>query len=489
MKRSLATLMLVTLLSGCSLAPEYHRPEQDLPASWGTDETRPEPGELSREWWKRFDDAALNALVARALEHNRELEESLARVDGARAALGLARAGLFPEISAQGSGERSQASRDASASYGMMEELGLLEERVSRLEGVPSSVASPSRVGTVWSGAVQASWEPDLWGRYLDAASAARERLLSAEDTRKALELSVAGQVCSAYFDLLNYEEQLELTRRTLASREDSAALYEKQYAEGAISELDMLNVRTQVDTLKDSLAQAQVRLEQAEGALLLLTGASPEEIFSGRAERGKSLSALVAVPQLPAGLPSELLNRRPDIRSAEASLRAAHFQVGEARAAFFPSISLTGSFGTTSTALGSLFSGTAGTWSYGGGVSLPLFTFGRTLSGVRQAEASMREAAAAYALTVQQAFSDVRSALAAQSGMAKSVQNLADAATRMEKAAALARVRYEAGYSPYLDVLEAERTLYSSQMSLSSRRASQLSAIVQVCVSLGGGW
>ena len=486
MRYILAAWGLMLVLSGCSLAPEYHRPEQELPSLWGTEE---EGSELSRQWWRRFHDETLNGLVTLALARNRNLEESLARVEGARAALGQARAGLFPEISAQGSGARSEESRDASASYGMMEELGLLEESVSRLEGRPSRSVTPPRVGSVWSGAVEASWEPDFWGRYRDAASAARERLLSAEETQKALELSVAGQVCSAYFDLLNYEEQLELTRSTLASRESSAALYEKQYAEGAVSELDMLNVRTQVDSLKGSLAQAQIRLEQAEGALLLLTGASPEDIFAGRVKRGAALASLPAVPQLPAGLPSELLNRRPDIRSAEAALRAAHFQVGEARAAFFPSISLTGSIGTASTALGSLFSGAAGTWSYGGGVSLPLFTFGRTMSGLRQAEAALHESAAAYALTVQQAFADIRSALAAQSGTAESVKRLADAAARMEKAARLARVRYEAGYSPYLDVLEAERTLYSSQMELAARRASQLSSIVQVCVALGGGW
>ena len=489
MKNILATGVLMLALAGCSLAPDYHRPEQDLPSSWGTEDIRPEPGELSREWWRRFNDASLNDLVEQALRHNREIEQSLARVDAARAALGLARAGLFPQLSAQGSGERSEASRDASATYGMMEELGLLEESVSRLEGRPSRALSPSRVGSLWSGAVQASWEPDIWGRYLDAASAARETLLSAEEAERALELSVAGQVCSAYFDLLNYQAQLELTERTLASRQSSAALYEKQYAAGAISELDILNVRTQVDSLKDSLARAKAGLEQAEGALFLLTGASPAAIFAGRAKRGAALAALPAVPQLPEGLPSELLGRRPDIRSAEAALRAAHFRVGEARAAFFPSISLTGSFGVASTALGSLFSGAAGTWSYGGGISLPLLTFGRTISGVRQAEATMREAAASYELAVQQAFADIRSALAAQSGMAESVKSLADAAARMEKAAELARVRYEAGYSPYLDVLEAERTLYSSQMELAARRASQLSAIAQVCVSLGGGW
>lgn len=490
MKRVLAVLMTALVLSGCSFAPEYHRPEQSLPTSWGEDGAKPESGELSREWWRRFNDDALNELVSLALMQNRNLEQSLARVDAARATLGMARAELFPQLSAQGAGERTRSSLDASATYGVMRELGALEQRVDAMDGQGvRRITSPSREASLWSGAVQAAWELDIWGRYRNAAAAAREELLSAEDAAHALELSLAGQVCSAYFDLLNYREQRDLTERTLKAREDSAALYEKQYAAGAISELDILNVRTQVDSLKDSLAQAKTRVEQAEGALLLLTGASPDTVFSGRAESGARLASFPVAPQLPAGLPSELLARRPDIRAAEASLRAAHFQVGEARAAFFPSISLTGSLGTSSTQLDGLFSGAAGTWSFGGNVNLPLFTFGRTISGVRQAEASVRAAAAAYELSVQQAFSDIRSALAAQKGTAESVKSLADAALRMEKAAELARTRYEAGYSPYLDVLEAERTLYASRMQLAAGRAAQLSAVAQVCVTLGGGW
>ena len=489
MKEAVAVFVAALLVSGCSLAPEYHRPEQQLPSSWGC-EAQAGQEMLSRQWWKRFQDETLNEFVDMALARNRDLEQSLARVEAARASLGLARSGLFPQFSAQGSGERSESSLDSSPSYGMMEELGLLDERVGALEGRPGrSVSSPSRVGSLWSGAVQAAWEPDIWGRYRDAASAAKESLLSAEEARRALELSVAGQVCSAYFDMLNYAAQLDLSRRTLTSRGQSAALYEKQYAAGAISELDILNVRTQVDELRDSLAQAGTRLEQAEGALLLLTGASPADIYAAEAKGRNRLEEASAVPQLPAGLPSELLNRRPDIRSAEAALRAAHFQVGEARAAFFPSISLTAALGTASKALNGLFTGPAGTWSYGGSVSLPLFTFGKTMSGVRQAEAAMHEAEAAYEKAVQQAFCDIRSSLAAQRGMAESVKSLAEVRRRMEKAASLARARYAAGYSPYLDVLEAERTLYEAEMNLASRRSSQLSAIAQVCVALGGGW
>ena len=495
-------LLLAFLAAGCSFAPEYRQPRQEIPDSWcqPVPARRPslpdcsapevEYASLSRQWWKRFRDAKLDALVAQALAHNRDIEQGLARVDKARAALLAARGGLFPEFTAQGSGVRSRPSLRTSETRGLEQELGGLDRRVSRLEGQPMPASSaPSRTGTVWSGSVQAAWELDIWGRWRNTASAARQGLLSAEEAQKALELSVAGQVCAAYFELLNADAQAALTEKTLEARRKAAELYERQYAAGSVDELDVLNARTQVDTLQDSLAQAVMRREQAESALLLLTGAEPAAIYAGRAERSSSLTALPAVPQLPPGLPSELLARRPDIVSAEAALRAAHFQVGAARAAFFPSISLTGALGVESTELGSLFSGDSQAWSFGGAVSWPLLTFGRTLGSVRQSEAAMREAAAAYEKAVQQAFRDVRNALAAQRGMEESAESLGKAAARMERAAELARKRYAEGYAPYLDVLEAERTQYAAQMQFLERRSAHLAAIVQVCVALGGGW
>ena len=492
---------LALLAGGCSFAPEYRQPRQEIPDSW----CEPRPQEitptggmaapeveyaLTRQWWKRFGDPTLDALVAKALARNTDIEQGLARVASARAALLAARGDLFPTLSAQGSGVRSRPSLDASASRGLAQGLAALENRVSRLEGMSSpDLPSMPRTGSLWSGAVQAAWELDIWGRWRNTAKASREALLSAEEAQKALELSIAGQVCSAYFDLLNYDAQLELTARTLALRQEYASLYEKQYQGGAISELDILNIRTQVDSLKDSLAQVRAQREQAESALLLLTGAEPREIYAGRAQRGLALTAMPAVPQLPEGLPSQLLARRPDIVAAEAALKAAHFRVGAARAAFFPSISLTGSLGTESTQLGDLFSGPAEMWSFGGAVNWPILTFGRTLGSVRQSEAAMRQSTAAYEKAIQQAFRDIRDALALQRGTAEGAKSLADAAERMEKAAQLARLRYAEGYSPYLDVLEAERTLYSTQIQLANRRAAQLAAIAQVCVALGGGW
>lgn len=473
------------LIAGCSLAPEYHRPVQILPDSWcGT------AVPLEEAWWRRFQDKELDRLVEQALVRNKELEQGLARVDAARAALGIARADRLPTFSAQGSGQRSRSSADTSASYGLAEDMQALDRKMDVLMGrAPGADSLPSRTGSLWSGAVQAVWELDFWGKYRNAEASAREDLASEEQAQKALALSVAGQVCSAYFDLLSCDAQFDLTQRTLDSSEASLALYERQFAVGSISELDILEARTRTDSLRVSLAEVTGKREQAEAALLLLCGASAKDIFEARTRRIGRLETMPAVPQLPSGLPSSLLMRRPDIQSAEHTLKAAHFSVGAARAAFFPDVSLTGALGTESAELDRLFSGAAGTWNYGANLSIPLFTFGRTLSGVRQAEASMREAAAAYDLTVQQAFRDIRNALALQKSTAESVRRLEDSASRMKRAAELARRRYEQGYSPYLDVLEAERTLYSSQMSLAQQRAALLSAIAQVCVVLGGGW
>ena len=484
--RSLVLMLVLTFLAGCSLAPRYERPVQSVPESW---ETASGSG-LEREWWRRFQDERLNALVALALKRNQDLEQSLARVDAARAALGLARAERFPLVSAQGEGTRARESLDASPELALAQGMDELSRRIDALEGrTPGTSTVPSRTGTMWTGTVQAVWELDFWGKFRNAEASDRASLASAEETRDAFMLTLAGQVCSAYFDLLSYDAQLDLTRRTLESRRESLALYEKQYAAGAIDELDILNARTQVDSMLTSLAAVTTRKEQAESALLLLTGASPSEIYAGTADRETSLERFPDVPQLPVGLPSELLERRPDIRAAEHALQAANFQVGVARAAFFPSISLTGILGTESSELHDLFSGPASTWSLGGSVSFPLLTFGRTMSDVRQSEAVVRQAAAAYRLAVQQAFQEIRDALAAQKGTAESVESLNATASRMDKAASLARLRYEQGYVAYLDVLEAERTLYNARMALAQGRAAQLSAVTQVCVALGGGW
>ena len=281
----------------------------------------------------------------------------------------------------------------------------------------------------------------------------------------------------------------MNIAKRTLQTREEALKIYQARYDEGLISELDFLRAKTETDTMRANVYTAEYQVATAESALMVLSGRSPRAIFEESPERGLSIDALPSAPQLPAGLPSELLERRPDIVAAEAQLRAANYKIGVAKAAWFPSISLTGQLGTQSGKLDQLFTGASDMWAFGGSISVPLLTFGRISNNVKVSEAAMREALANYALTVQGAFRDIRNALVIQQRTTDIADTLAIAVDNLRKATELARLRYENGYASYLDVLDAERSLFDAEVQLSNVRTSHLSSIVQVCMALGGGW
>lgn len=474
-------------LAGCSFAPDYSRPVMDLPATWNGPVT--EQG-LEVQWWKRFEDPILNKLVNEALAYNQNLAAAMARVEQARAYLGYARGEQFPTLAGSGSGGKSRFSADASASYGLAKGLGALQDALHAIRpGIPASSGAPGREGESWSAALQAVWELDLWGKYRNSTAAAREQLLATEAGQRGVLLSLAGQTTIAYFDLRNYDAQLNIAKRTLQTREEALKIYQARYDEGLISELDFLRAKTETDTMRANVYTAEYQVATAESALMVLSGRSPRAIFEESPERGLSIDALPSAPQLPAGLPSELLERRPDIVAAEAQLRAANYKIGVAKAAWFPSISLTGQLGTQSGKLDQLFTGASDMWAFGGSISVPLLTFGRISNNVKVSEAAMREALANYALTVQGAFRDIRNALVIQQRTTDIADTLAIAVDNLRKATELARLRYENGYASYLDVLDAERSLFDAEVQLSNVRTSHLSSIVQVCMALGGGW
>lgn len=480
---SLASLML----AGCSFAPDYVKPNLELPAAWN----QPTAIQgLEIQWWKRFNDPVLDKLVEEALAHNKNMEMAMARVDQARAYLGYARSEQFPTLAASASGHKARFSEDTSASYGLAKGLGALQHalEVMRDPNAPAP-ASPAREGESWSAAAQAVWELDLWGKYRNSTAAAREQLLATEAAQRGVLLGLAAQTAVGYFDLRNYDAQLNIAQRTLNTREEALKIYQARYDEGLISELDFLRAKTEVDTMRANVYTAQYQVATAESALMVLVGRSPRAIFEDSPERGHSIEDLPDAPQLPAGLPSDLLLRRPDIVAAEAQLKAANYQIGVAKAAWFPSISLTGQLGSESLKLDKLFTGASDMWTYGASLSLPLLTFGRISNNVRISEAAMREALASYGLTVQQAFEDIRNALVIQDRTTDIANTLSIAVDNLRKATELARLRYENGYASYLDVLDAERSLFDAEVQLSNVRTSHLSSIVQVCMALGGGW
>ncbi len=483
-RRAGAALCLISgmALSGCSFAPDYNRPGMDIPDTWSkAPYNLPMASKnLEVQWWKRFNDPVLDKMVEEALLHNQNLAVAIARVDQARAYLGLARADYFPTLSGSGSAGRAKVTESDIAA-------GTAISKLFGINGIPAD--APGRVNNQFSLGLQAAWEMDLWGKVRNSTAAAREQLLSSEAGQRGVVLSLAGQTATAYINLRSYDAQLSIAKRTLASREEALKIYRARYDEGLISELDFLRAKTEVDSVRASLYTAQYQVATAESALMVLTGRSPRDIFEASPQRGLELDAMPSAPQLPVGIPSDLLERRPDLIAAEATLRAANFRIGAAKAEWFPSISLTGQLGTQSSELDHLFESATNIWSIGGGINLPILTFGRISNNVKASEAAQREAAASYVLSVQQAFQEVRDALTIQDRTVYVVRALNESVNSLRKATELARLRYDNGYASYLDVLDAERSLFDAEIQLASTRAAHLSSIINVCMALGGGW
>lgn len=474
-------LTLAIALPGCSLAPEYVRPAQELPTTWA--ETAATPLEV--QWWKRFDDPALNTLIENAINYNKDIAIAIARVEQARASLGLASSQLYPNIGAQAQGGRGYASTDANATFGLIDGLN---QAFNPILG-PNSFPEPSRYGNTWTVGVQAMWEIDLFGKYRNSRDSAMQKLLATEAAQRGVFLSLVSQTAVSYFNLRNYDFQLQIARDTLITREEALGIYQARFDEGLISDLDLVRAKTEVESMRANVYRLEYQVATAESALLYLTGASPRAIFEDTIARGKPLDALPSAPQLPPGIPSDLLERRPDIIAAEAQLKAANFQVGVAKSAWFPSISLTGLLGTQSVELDKLFHNPANTWNFGASVTVPLLSFGRISNNVRIAEAVVQEQVANYGKTVQGAFREMRDALTAQNQLRLVITPLEQTVANLRRAVELANLRYENGYASYLEVLDAERSLYQAEIELADVRTNHLSSIVNVCMALGGGW
>ena len=446
------------LLGGCSFAPEYQRPVLDTPATWED----PSADALKIQWWRHFDDEILNTLIAEALVHNRDVEMAMARVDQARSVLGLARADQFPTPLIQGQGQegRSFNSFSQTAVRGSQHQLAGL-----------------------------ASWEIDLWGRYRNASNAAIAQLIASEAAREGILLAVAGQTASAYFQMMSFDLQTQIAQQTVTSREEAVRIYKARFDQGLINELDFLRAKTEVEIARSTLYSTLADRDAAVSALSVLLGRSPLAIMNDKVIKGPNLeNKMPPVPILPSGLPSDLLERRPDIRQAEELLKASNFNIGVAKAAYFPTISLTGTLGYGHPDLSSLFTTPAQMWNYGGGVTLPLDIW-RTDAQVKGAEANKRLAVAQYEKSVQTAFRELRDALTQQKQLAEVVRSMSVMVRDLRKAVELARARYDNGYSAYLEVLDAERSLFDAEINLANSKSAHLNSVVKVCMALGGGW
>jgi multidrug efflux system outer membrane protein len=454
--RLVAPLAAIALVGGCSLIPHYERPAAPVPEHFAgvTDGTASEPP----SWREYFQDPALHTLVESALNNNRDLKIALARVEEARSLAGIARAERFPAVDAQGSASRSRTPADLS---------GTGQERTSSRYDVGLGVTA---------------FELDFWGRVAALSEAAQAQYLASDEAAKSFRISLIGDVASTWYQLADQFERERLALETLKTREESLELIRKRRDVGLATDLDVLAAESLTETVRALLADTRRQRMQTENALSLLTGMAVPLPMPA------DVSKQPALAELAAGLPSEVLLRRPDVRAAEQRLIAANANVGAARAAFFPRISLTGSLGTASASLSGLFDAGSQAWLFQPALTLPLFDAGRNLANLDVAKARKVAAVADYEKTIQEAFREVADGLAAQSTYRE--QLAAQEANLKAQRALLERVkaRAQTGIASYLEVLDANRGAFAAEQSLVIARRQLLNTQVTLFKALGGG-
>jgi multidrug efflux system outer membrane protein len=412
----------------------------------------------SHAWWNGLNDPVLDGLIRECLANNRDLRIATARVDEFAAILAGTKSQGLPQVGYGLSGNRTRTSE----------------------EKLPALIDPHS---TTWSSVLSASWEIDLWGRIRRETEAARANLLVTEEARRGVVLTLISSVVLSYVTLLDLDEQLRITEATAAGRAKSVDVFETRLAAGWISEFEMSQVRGEYEAALAQIPGIKQAIAVQENALSVVLGRNPGPIV-----RGRVLASLNA-PPVPAGLPSDLLTRRPDIMAAEQQLVASNALIGAARALFFPQISLTGLFGFVSADLGKLFTGPAHTWSFTGDVAGPIYTGGGLTAAVDQAEARNDQSLANYELTIQNAFRDVEDSLAGIRNSNELQQALERRVATLRRGLELANERYENGYSDYLEVLDTERSLFTAELQLASAQGQYLRAIVNLYRALGGDW
>ena len=458
MTRHFIMAALALLLAGCTVGPNYQRPDVDLPRNLGVVQS---PAPAPERWWTLFGDPVLDRLVDEALAANRDLKAAAQRIEQSRAQFVITRADLTPDAGIEATRGRSRAS--AQGAFPLPPEA--LETNTHRL-------------------VLRASWEIDFWGKFRRATEAARAELAASEAGRDAIRASLVADVVRGYFALHAIDRRMETVVRTRQTRAKSLELQKLRLDAGIVSELEYRQVESDLrlsEALVPALRQQRVR---QEGALAILFGRTPREVYEGRVALGTP--APVTAVEVPAGLPSDLLLRRPDLREAEARLQAANARIGVARAAYFPSISLTGYYGGESQTLGDLFIGPARTWNIAAGLLQPLFAGGQIRGGVDLADARTREAAELYRQAVANAFREVRDAIAAQTNLREAAAAHLERERALARTLELAQLRYDTGAVSLFELLETERQLNLARLDAIEAERERRAAIVDLYLALG---
>ena len=465
-RRWLAATITI-LLSGCMVGPDYQRPPVATPDVFRSSPSPIAPDAKSianLKWFEVFSDEQLQELIRTALVQNYDLRDAVARVDAARANLGITQADQYPNFGAGGGFSSIESSQQGQFS-------------------IPSG--SPQRrrdFGTVFLSLF--SYEIDIWGRLRRATEAARAELLATDWNRKTVITTLISDVATNYFSLLELDMELSIAKNTLATRQESLRLINLQAQGGVATLLDVRQGQQLVYGAAQQIPSTEQQIEQTENQISLLLGRNP-----GPITRGRLLTEQQTPPQVPPGLPSSLLERRPDIQAAEQTLVATNANIGVAKAAYFPQITLTGEYGYQSTALANLFSGSRRIWSFIPQLTQPIYTAGRLTSGVELAEAQQRSALAQYEKAIQTGFRDVSDALVQYQKVREVRAQRELLVTALQDRKRLAYMRYQGGVDTMLNALSSDQDLFVAELSLAQARLDELLSLVQLYKALGGGW
>ena len=469
------------MLGGCALGPDYERPPVAQPDSFRMQQgaSLEEVSVADLGWWELFQDKNLQTLIRKALVENKDVRIAVSRVRQARAQLAITGADQFPKIDGNASLQRNQVSQAVVRQFGL--DVSELSEQFGI--DIPAGIGKIPAT-TQYRATMDLSFELDFWGRLRRATEAARADLLARESARRTVVLTLVSDLATAYFELRALDAELESAKRVLETRQQTLDLVRLQKFVGQRSTRDIHREEEEVVRAEAVIPDLERQIGQKEHLLSLLMGRNPVRIIRGASWREPPLP-----PEVPAGLPSALLERRPDIVEAEQKLVAANARIGVAKAAFFPQISLTGNFGAQSLQFGDLFVGPARVWQFGPTLKVPLFDAGRNLANLEVTQAQQEQAVISYEKTIQQAFREVEDALLAHQKNREIREDRERLVDLSRKNFELARLEYLNGKASYLEVLAAQRDVFNAETALVQTQRNQLLAVVQLYKSLGGGW
>jgi len=461
LKNLLIAVFASTLLGGCMVGPNYHRPAVQTPTSFRDLSENPQlqaqaASYADLPWWQVFQDPQLQELIRTSLKQNYDLQIATERINAARAQVAITRSRLFPQI-----GANADFNGGKESNFQTKYNFGIL--------------------------AADAAFQLDFFGQLRRATEESRALLFATEDARQTVILTLVSDIASDYFTLLQLDLQLQITHETIKTQEDSVKLTKLRVDHGVATKLDVLQAQQTLDTANATIPDLERQIAQEENAISILLGNYPQSIT-----RGHSLIEQPLPPEVPPGMPSLLLERRPDIRTAEQLLVAANAQIGVAKAQFFPQISLTGAGGGAfgrSSAFSHLMSTQLGIWSYGAQVSQPIFTGGALKGNLRQAESEHQQTLIAYRQTIQRAFGDVSDALIGYQKLHQVRVRQEDTVADLQESVRLSNMRYTGGTTTFLEVLDGQRSLYSAELALAQARGNEYQSLVQLYRALGGGW